>query len=340
VSGWPAGTAGRAPSAGDVSVVIRTFDTARWNDLQQAVASVRRQTVPPREVIVVVDHNPDLLALATAWLPGVRVVQNGEARGASGGMNSGVAAAGGDVVAFLDDDAVAAPDWLEQLLYPYRDSRVLGVGGWIEPGWTGRRPEWFPPEFSWVVGCTFPGGFDGPGPVRSLIGANMSFRREIFERMPGFRTGVGAVGRTLTKCEDTEFCIRVSRRWPQGLLLYRPQAMVVHRVSPERATWRYFRARCFAEGMAKAQVSHLVGAERALASERSYATRVLPRGLCRNLGDALRRSDTRGGLLRAGAIVAGLGLTTAGFVAGEARARQPRAWPWQRFVPWRAPCAS
>jgi glycosyltransferase involved in cell wall biosynthesis len=134
VSGWPAGTAGRAPSAGDVSVVIRTFDTARWNDLQQAVASVRRQTVPPREVIVVVDHNPDLLALATAWLPGVRVVQNGEARGASGGMNSGVAAAGGDVVAFLDDDAVAAPDWLEQLLYPYRDSRVLGVGGWIEPG--------------------------------------------------------------------------------------------------------------------------------------------------------------------------------------------------------------
>ncbi|HEX2323937.1 MAG TPA: hypothetical protein VHQ00_00990, partial [Chloroflexota bacterium] len=69
-------------------------------------------------------------------------------------------------------------------------------------------------------------------------------------------------------------------------------------------------------------------------------TRVLPRGLCRNLGDALRRSDARGGLLRAGAIVAGLGLTTAGFVAGAARARQPRAWPWLRFVPWRAPCAS
>ena len=145
------------------------------------------------------------------------------------------------------------------------------------------------------------------------------------------------MGQTLTKCEDTEFCIRVSRRWAQGLLLYRPQAMVVHRVSPERATWRYFRARCFAEGMAKAQVSHLVGAERALASERSYATRVLPQPV-RNLGDALRRRDARGGLLRAGAIVAGLGLTTAGFVAGEAR--QPRAWPWQRLIPGRAPCAS
>ena len=146
------------------------------------------------------------------------------------------------------------------------------------------------------------------------------------------------MGQTLTKCEDTEFCIRVSRRWHQGLLLYRPQAMVVHRVSPERATWRYFRARCFAEGMAKAQVSHLVGAERALASERSYATRVLPAFLHATWAMPCAGARRQGRLLRAGAIVAGLGLTTAGFVAGEAR--QPRAWPWQRLIPGRAPCAS
>jgi hypothetical protein len=99
--------------------------------------------------------------------------------------------------------------------------------------------------------------------------------------------------------------------------------------------WRYFRSRCFAEGLAKAQVTRLVGADRALASERTYATRVLPRGVGRNLGDFLRRRD-RSGLLRAGAIVAGLGLTTAGFAAGEARRRGRRP----AFTPGGSSCAS
>jgi GT2 family glycosyltransferase len=319
----------------DVSVVIRTFDESRWDDLAGAVASAWRQSVTPREVIVVADHNPALFARATAAFPTSRVIENEGARGASGGMNSGVAAAGGAVVAFLDDDAVAAPDWLEHLLLPYDDRRVLGVGGHIEPAWPGRRPAWFPPEFDWVVGCTFPGGFDAPGPVRSLIGANMSFRRAIFDHLPWFRTGVGAVGKTLTKCEDTEFCIRVSQRWPAGRLHYQPQARVYHRVAPERTMWRYFRSRCFAEGLAKAQVTRLVGADRALASERTYATRVLPRSVGRNLGDFLRRRDGAG-LLRAGAIVAGLGLTTAGFAAGEVRRRGRRARP----APGSTPCAS
>ena len=331
MSGWPAGTAGRPP-AGDVSVVIRTFDTARWNDLQQAVASVCT-TVPPREVIVVVDHNLDLLALATAWLPGVRVVQNGE-RGASGGMNRRASPPGGRG-GFPGRRRRGRPGLAGAAPVLPIVTRACWAWGADRAGLDGRRPKWFPPEFSWVVGCTFPGGFDGPGPVRSLIGANMSFRREIFERIPGFRTG-GGRGPDPDQVRGHRVLHPRLPASTQGLLLYRPQAMVVHRVSPERATWRYFRARCFAEGMAKAQVSHLVGAERALASERSYATGCP--SLCRNLGDALRRRDARGGLLRAGAIVAGLGLTTAGFVAGEAR--QPRAWPWQRLIPGRAPCAS
>jgi GT2 family glycosyltransferase len=325
----------------EASVVVRTYDPGRWADLVAAVGSVRRQTVRPGEIVVVVDHNPALLERARQALPEAVVVENGDAPGASGGMNSGIAAARGDVVAFLDDDAVAEPDWLRELLRPYADPGVLGVGGRIVPAWAGRRPAWFPEEFDWVVGCTFPGGFDAPGAVRSLIGANMSFRRSIFDHMPWFRTGVGAVGDTLRKCEDTEFSIRVRQTWPEAVLYYQPRAVVRHRVGPERATWRYFRARCFAEGQAKAQVRRLVGAGGALATERTYTLRTLPRALGRHLGDAARHAGGPGAL-RAGAIVAGLTLTVAGYVAGEAmhRARpehepaaSPRAFRWHAEPP-------
>jgi hypothetical protein len=217
---------------------------------------------------------------------------------------------------------------------PYQDERVLGVGGRIEPAWTRGRPDWFPAEFNWVVGCTFPGGFDAPGPVRSLIGANMSFRRAVLGQMEGFRTG-GAVGASPLRCEDTDLCIRVTQQWPDGVLYYEPRALVSRRVPTARANWRYFRSRCFAEGLSKAQVARLVGSQRGLTSERRYVSRTLPVGLQRRLGDVVR-GGSAAGARQAGAIVAGFACTAAGYVAGVA-ARQGRP---MALVPGRPKCAS
>ena len=111
-----------------VSVVTAAFAMARWDGLCQAVASILTQTVPVAETIVVIDHNPDLLDRARRELPGVVVVPNLRSRGASGARNSGVAASHGDVVAFLDDDAVASPCWLEVMLSHFADPDVVGVG--------------------------------------------------------------------------------------------------------------------------------------------------------------------------------------------------------------------
>jgi len=302
----------------DVSVVIRTFSEARWGRLVAAVDSVRQQTCQPREVIVVVDHHPRLLARLGRALGDVVKVASRGPRGASGALNSGVAAARGTIIAFLDDDATAAPDWLARLTAPYADERVLGVGGRIEPVWPGggRRPAWLPEEFDWVVGCTFPGGFDAAGPVPRLIGANMSFRRQVFEQTGGFHTGIGAIGASLQKCEDTEFCLRVARHWPHHVLRYEPRAVVHHHVPAARVRWQYFCARCYAEGQAKAQLARLAGARETLALERRYALRTLPRGILRRLWiDVVRRRDPSG-LYRIGAMLAGLGLTGAGYASG------------------------
>src|SRR5215218_1588173 len=157
-----------------VSVVICAYTEDRWTDLRAAVDSVRAQTAPAYEVIVVVDHNDELLARAERDLSGVRAVANSGRRGLSGARNSGIAAARGSIVAFLDDDATAAPDWLTQLLRPYGEARVVAVGGSVLPRWAAGRPRAFPEEFDWVVGCTYRGLRQDAGPVRNVIGANMS----------------------------------------------------------------------------------------------------------------------------------------------------------------------
>lgn len=303
----------------DISVVVCAYTEERWEPLVAAIDSLRRQTRPPREVIVVIDHNPPLLERARTQFPDAVVLENREPRGLSGARNSGIAAARGEVVAFLDEDAAAAEGWLEQLAAAYADPEVAGVGGAIEPVWLAGRPHWFPEEFFWTLGCTYRGMPETRAPVRNLIGCNMSFRRALFAEVGGFRSGIGRVGAVPFGCEETELCIRVGRRRGAAAILFEPAARVRHRVPAARASWRYFSARCYAEGISKAQVAGLVGAGDGLSAERRHVLRTLPRGVVLAVGEAVR-ARRPGPLLRAGAIVAGLLLTVAGF----ARASLPR----------------
>jgi len=303
-----------------VSVIICAYIAERWVDLVAAVESVQQQIIPPLEIIVVIDHNPDLLERAYKNLPGTIVVENSEIRGLSGARNSGIAAAQGTVIAFLDDDAIATPDWVAQLCAAYSDSNVVGVGGMIEPLWQCGRPSWFPAEFGWVVGCTYQGMPDVTSTVRNLIGANMSFRREVFDEIGAFQLGYG--------CDETHFCIRLRQKWPNKFLLYVPEVKVFHRVPAIRANWKYFRSRCYFEGGSKAVVSWLVGAQDGLSSERTYTFRTLPQGIIRGLKDTLlyRREA---GFERAGAIIAGFAITAAGYLMGAMFVRdaaRQRGW--------------
>lgn len=299
----------------DISVIICAYTEDRWTDLVAAVESVRQQSAPVQEIIVVVDHNPALLERVRMQLAGVITVENRQSPGLSGARNSGLAVAQGEIIAFMDEDAVAAPDWLEQLSAGYRHPPVSGVGGSIEPIWLNGRPAWFPEEFNWVVGCTYRGMPQTAAPVRNLIGCNMSFRRRVFERSGEFQNGIGRIGAHPLGCEETEFCIRASQSLAEDVFLYQPRARVYHRGPAGRACWRYFCRRCFAEGHSKAQVSHLVGARQSLATEWRYTVQTLPQGILKGMADTFFRHDPAG-LGRAGAILAGLTFTTAGFVVG------------------------
>jgi glycosyltransferase involved in cell wall biosynthesis len=319
----PSGTehaGGDAPQA--VSVVICAYTPERLEQIGSALASLRAQTVAPREIVLVIDHCPELESACRERWPEVRVVANREQQGLSGARNSGVAESTGEIVAFLDDDAVAAPNWVERLVAAYRDPQVAGAGGAVRPQWQDRRPPWFPPEFDWVVGCTHSGMPSEAGPVRNLVGANMSFRRSALLEAGGFRHQLGRVGKIPAGCEETDLCIRVAQRDPGRWIAYDPEATVDHFVPRERATPRYFASRCRGEGRSKAILSGLVGSEAGLSEERAYSRRTLPRGFLRGVGDALRGEPA--GLARSGAIAAGLLLTVSGYLGGRPQAARLR----------------
>ena len=311
----------RAATTPTISVVICAFTFDRLEVMGESLDSLRAQTLAPHEIVLVIDHAPKLMEEARRLWPDVKIVANREKQGLSGARNTGVAEASGEVVAFLDDDAIAAPDWLRHLAAAYADPDVLGAGGTVRPRWVEGKPGWFPPEFDWVVGCTHSGMPRQLSPVRNLVGANMSFRRQPLLEVGGFSHDLGRVGTLPVGCEETDLSIRVHQRWPDADILYDPAAEVEHVVPGARGRVRYFLDRCRAEGRSKAVLTGMVGSEDGLSSERSYVRRTLPLGFLGGLRDALR--GDAGGLGRATMILVGLAATSVDYLRVRSGVAKP-----------------
>jgi glycosyltransferase involved in cell wall biosynthesis len=314
-----------------VSVVIAAFADERWDQLCDAIESVRGQTVPALETVVVIDHNPALLARARAEFTDCRVIANTGARGASGARNTGAAACRGEIVAFLDDDARSTATWLAALLCHFSRAEIVGVGGRIDPLWAASQPRWFPVEFGWAVGFSYQGMPERAQPVRNVWAGNMAIRSSVFAAVGGFREDFGKVG-DVSRPEDTDLCLRAAG--DRGVWYYEPTGTVGHWIPRQRTTFRYFARRCFHEGQGKAALAALDGARESTSAERSYTCRILPHGMLRGLQDAA--AGDAWGAARAAAIAVGFATTAAGFAAGwlsgvgvpllaSLHGRQPRA---------------
>lgn len=293
-----------------VSVVICAYTLDRWDQLVEAMDSVRVQE-PPHETILVVDHNDVLLARCRARWPEAAVLANAGPQGLSAGRNTALEVARGDVVAFLDDDAVAEPHWLERLVAPFDDPAVVAVGGSAIPIWPGSPPDVLPDELLWIVGCSYRGLPAASGPIRNVMGCSMAFRREPLMRIGGFNPDTGRVGKLPIGCEETEVCIQLRQEDGTRSVIYQPDARVRHHVSQDRVRMAYVVHRSWCEGLSKAAISRTVGRHDALATESAYATRVLPIGVLHQLARGPR------GVIGAMAIVLSVGAAGFGYLRGR-----------------------
>ncbi len=226
-------------------VVICTYTLARWNLLLRSVESVLAQRIAPQRLVIVVDHNGELFEQCRQqWAGGlpespveIVVVANEFAGRLGSSRNTALLYTGADVVAFLDDDAEAASDWLEQLLAVYATHPgAVAVGGAPQPNYGAPRPSWFPHHFDWVFGCHYQSLPDRLAPVRHLIGASMSVRREAVLSIGGFHAD---------DHDDMDLSHRIAHTYGPTAVCYEPRAEVRHYVAAERLTWSYFWRRCF-----------------------------------------------------------------------------------------------
>jgi glycosyltransferase involved in cell wall biosynthesis len=254
-----------------VSVIISTFSIDRANHVASCIKSLRKQTLPPDEIILVLDPDEALLEFYKSCMPhDVKIVVS-EGYGLSYARNAGVKSAKGEIVAFIDDDAVADDRWLENLVKSYDDPLVVGVGGLIKPIWESSRPIWFPEELDWIVGCSYKGLPKNKAYVRNPIGCNMSFRKDVFGKVGYFRADIGRFKNKPSAGEEAELTLRIFERIPGSKILYDPATVIYHRVPKARANLKYVVRRSFYEGFSKALIlAHKSNPLKAMSSEGLY----------------------------------------------------------------------
>lgn len=239
-----------------ISVVICTY--RRPGMLGMAIKSLLNQTLAVEEYeIIVIDNNSQ---------DGTRdVVHNyieagsnqvcyvlEKRQGLSHARNMGVRVARGNIIAFLDDDAVADDEWLASLLEVYDNiPDAWAVGGKVLPIWGSERPQWLRDSMLRSLSIVEWGDERRllKWPER-IIGTNCSFRARVFLEVGLFATNLGRRATLLLGYEDTEIQQRIHELGK--LVFYTPQAVVYHRVPRERMTKRYFYSRVYGTGRSQA----------------------------------------------------------------------------------------
>lgn len=230
----------------ELTVVLCSLNGAEGVD--RCLHALASQTIRTRMEIIVVDDGSTDRTADVAREHGVTVISHPTNRGLSAARNTGIKAARGDVVAFVDDDCEPGPEWAMHVLRGYEDESVLGVAGPVVPrtppgfmsGYLTRNNPLQPLEAELATGSSLPYRFylylrrqwagqprTDRREVYSFIGANMSFRRKVL-----FEIGLSDE-RLPFGGEDLDLCMRLLRANPSGRLMFEPGASLIHHFEPE-----------------------------------------------------------------------------------------------------------
>ncbi|XID93094.1 glycosyltransferase family 2 protein [Paenibacillaceae bacterium WGS1546] len=237
------------------TVAICTHNRAK--DTAEAIGSVLLQDFDKKEIeIVVVDNgSTDDTAQMVNGLRhrhGARIRYVFEPKlGLSIARNRAIREACGEFILFLDDDALAASQWVRHIVDVFeRDPAIGCVGGKIDPLWESGEPDWIPAEHRSVFTILdySSGVMEMPAPSIPY-GANVAFRRSVFEELAPFREDLGRVGRSLLSSEESELIARLRAKHK---VYYTPYAPVKHKIAKERTTKKWFLKRMFWQGVSDA----------------------------------------------------------------------------------------
>lgn len=237
------------PSVPRITVAVCTFD--RYNFLNACLAGLASQLLPATEFeCIVVDNSPSRNRSVAeskrhAGHQNMRWMHE-KTPGLSNARNVAAREARAPLIAYLDDDAIPAPDWLSRLLEAFDQlgTEYAGVGGKILPVFSGPRPDWLSDKLLGYVSVVDLGDETrGLQPKEWVAGANIAYRVSALQQAGGFSTALGRVGSgiSLMSNDETELAERLAAQG--GRMGYCGKAVVRHAVDESRLNQEWFRRR-------------------------------------------------------------------------------------------------
>jgi len=247
-----------------ISIIVPCYTMERLRDITELLDSVQAQTYKKVETLIVAERSTELASSISNYVQekdygNIKVLYNQGDWGSYAARNLGIEQAQGDVLAFIDDDALLFPDWAEETARNYaEDDSVVGLTGPILPLWEYDSMSWFPRELYWIFSCTY-WDWSEKKEVRNGYGTNISFLRGAFDACGLFknRLEVGEWGKSDWQrpgAKETEFSVRVTQKTGKRIV-YNPNIRVKHKVYRYRLSTGFIAKRAYWEGYAKAWLS-------------------------------------------------------------------------------------
>ena len=175
--------------------------------------------------------------------------------GSSYARNRAIEEARSEYIFFIDDDAVAEPDWAVEMLAEMERRHLDAACGIVLPNWEHPPPQWLGPSLYVRLAVHDEATIMQASPpqrdhIHNYFSANVGFRREAFELFGRFREDLGVVGNNPISGEDTELFARIATCG--GFIGFAARARVHHMIGRERMTRRYLRRKAYAFGFGSA----------------------------------------------------------------------------------------
>ena len=235
-----------------VSIVVIAYSLKRAKDLKDLLQSIDVQSYDAIELIIVIERDERLyqFAMNLSIKQSKSVYFTSQRLGVSRSRNLGVSLSKGEIIAFVDDDAVLASDWATSLVRDF-DSEFIGVTGRVLPLWQFPEPLFFPKSMYWMLGCTAWKDTASPHRTHFATGTNMAFRREAFancrfELDIYYTDDRTKVHKGLSN-DDNDFAVRLTTSTKRSIL-YDPALLVYHKVYPERMKMSFVKDYAFWQG--------------------------------------------------------------------------------------------
>jgi glycosyltransferase involved in cell wall biosynthesis len=247
----------------NISAAICTFNRADL--LGGAISSLCRQSLPAAhyEILIVdngsTDNTADIVRGCQDNYPDHTILLISESNvGLSYARNRAMQEAKGRYLAYIDDDARAEPNWLEQALdiFQEKPEALVCLGGSVWPFYTTPKPEWFKDAYeinSWGDNARWLNSGE------SFNGLNMIWRKSALHFIEGFTPHLGVAGEVLNVGEETDAFHKVWCQIENPLLYYEPELRVQHWVAPYKMTVFYRLKRAFVIGQVAVKLKRETG---------------------------------------------------------------------------------